>query len=215
VVHEVAQVLAPDCAPRCLTDGCRESRTAWLTHYGHWGNRPPPGPRPAPRPLEAAARRRYAHVVKTVRRWRLVDVPHRVVFGTLEAVNDVLAPWVGTSPRPAWSGSTSPSGSLGAVGRRVSTLWKGEDGGGSSWPCSTATTIAVCPMRAYAGLCPSPRRPRQRLRHAGATLHAAMAAGLTTMSGRCARCCCFVSRRGRSQQGCEHAAVVGTAKGRA
>ncbi len=34
----------------------------------------------------------YAQVVKTVRRRRLVDVQHRVVFGTIEAVNQVLSP---------------------------------------------------------------------------------------------------------------------------
>jgi hypothetical protein len=33
----------------------------------------------------------YAQVVKTVRRRRLVRVRHRVVFGTLEAVRQVLA----------------------------------------------------------------------------------------------------------------------------
>jgi hypothetical protein len=33
----------------------------------------------------------YAQVVKTVRRQRLVGVKHRVVFGTLEAVAQVLA----------------------------------------------------------------------------------------------------------------------------
>ena len=33
----------------------------------------------------------YAQVVKTVRRRRLVRVRHRVVFGTLEAVEHVLA----------------------------------------------------------------------------------------------------------------------------
>src|SRR5262249_42918131 len=32
VVHHVAQVLAPDCAPLLLTDGCREYLTALLTH---------------------------------------------------------------------------------------------------------------------------------------------------------------------------------------
>jgi hypothetical protein len=32
VVHQVVQVLAPDCAPLFLTDGCREYLTAWLTH---------------------------------------------------------------------------------------------------------------------------------------------------------------------------------------
>jgi hypothetical protein len=33
----------------------------------------------------------YAQVVKTVRRRRLVQVKHRVVFGTLERVKHVLA----------------------------------------------------------------------------------------------------------------------------
>ena len=32
VVHRVAQVLAPDCAPLLLTDGFREYLTALLTH---------------------------------------------------------------------------------------------------------------------------------------------------------------------------------------
>jgi len=36
LVHSVAQVLAPDCAPLFLTDGFREYLTALLTHYGHW-----------------------------------------------------------------------------------------------------------------------------------------------------------------------------------
>src|SRR2546422_1450125 len=40
VVHQVAQVLAPDCAPLFLTDGFREYLTALLTHYGHWVQSP-------------------------------------------------------------------------------------------------------------------------------------------------------------------------------
>jgi hypothetical protein len=36
VVHQVAQVFAPDCAPLFLTDGFKEYATALLTHYGHW-----------------------------------------------------------------------------------------------------------------------------------------------------------------------------------
>jgi hypothetical protein len=93
VVHHVAQVLAPDCAPLFLTDGLREYVTALLTHYGHWVHPPrqrPQGPAPKPRwmPLPQLL---YAQVVKTVRRRRLVDVQHRVVFGTLAAVQQVLA----------------------------------------------------------------------------------------------------------------------------
>src|SRR5262249_45795917 len=94
VGHQVAQVLAPDCAPLVLTDGFREYLTALLTHYGQWiqpPRRQAHGPAPKPRwmPLPQLL---YAQVVKTVRRRRLVRVRHRVVFGTLEAVNAVLAP---------------------------------------------------------------------------------------------------------------------------
>ena len=35
-VHHVVQILAPDCAPRFLTDGFREYLTALLTHSGQW-----------------------------------------------------------------------------------------------------------------------------------------------------------------------------------
>ena len=93
IVHQVAQVLAPDCAPLFLTDGFREYMTALLTHYGQWvqpprrqSTGPMPKPRWMPRPQLL-----YAQVIKTVRRRRLVRVRHRVVFGTLEAVQQVLA----------------------------------------------------------------------------------------------------------------------------
>jgi hypothetical protein len=36
VVHQVTQVLAPDCIPLCLTDGLKDYGTALLTHFGHW-----------------------------------------------------------------------------------------------------------------------------------------------------------------------------------
>ena len=94
VGHHVAQVSAPDCAPLFLADGFREYLTALLTHYGHWVQPPrrqDNGPTPKPRwmPLPQLC---HAQVVKTVRRRRLVAVTHRVVFGTLEAVNQVLKP---------------------------------------------------------------------------------------------------------------------------
>src|SRR5262249_319716 len=81
VVHQVAQVLAPDCAPLFLTDGFREYMTALLTHYGHWVQPPrrqDKGPAPKPRWMPVP-QLLYAQVVKTVRRRRLVDVQHRVV----------------------------------------------------------------------------------------------------------------------------------------
>ena len=130
-VHHVAQVLAPDCAPRFLTDGFKESLTALLSHYGHWVQSPrrqAQGPAPKPRwmPLPGLL---YAQVVKTVRRRRLVDVPHRVVFGSLEAVNHVLAP-LGWHINTAFVERINLTirQQVAAVGRRGSTLCKGEDG---------------------------------------------------------------------------------------
>ena len=71
----------------------------------------------------------YAQVIKTVRRRRLVNVTHRVVFGTLERVNAVLAAC-------GWQINTAFVERLNltirqhvaAIGRRVSTLCKGEEG---------------------------------------------------------------------------------------
>src|SRR5262249_10445613 len=130
-VHHVTQVLAPDCAPLFLTDGFREYATALLTHYGQWVQPPrrqAHGPAPKPRWMPGP-QLLYAQVVKTVRRRRLVRVSHRVVFGTLEVVQQVLAAC-------GWQINTSFVERLNltirqhvaAVGRRVSTLCKGEDG---------------------------------------------------------------------------------------
>src|SRR5215471_2739042 len=131
VVHQVAQVLAPGCLPLFLTDGFKEYTTALLTHYGQWvqpprrqAQGPTPKPRWMPRPQLL-----YAQVVKTVRRRRLVRVSHRVVFGTLEAVAQVLAAC-------GWQMNTAFVERLNldmrqrvaSVGRRVTTLCKGEDG---------------------------------------------------------------------------------------
>ena len=131
VVHQVVQVLAPDCAPLFLTDGFREYMTALLTHYGQWVQPPrrqAQGPAPKPRwtPLPALL---YAQVVKTVRRRRLVDVKHRVVFGTLEAVQQVLVA-CGWQINTAFVERINLTirQHVAAVGRRVSTLCKGEDG---------------------------------------------------------------------------------------
>jgi hypothetical protein len=71
----------------------------------------------------------YAQVVKTVPRRRLVRVRHRVVFGTLEAVEQVRSAC-------DWQINTAFVERLNldirqrvaAVGRRVTTLCKGEDG---------------------------------------------------------------------------------------
>jgi IS1 family transposase len=131
VVHHVTQVLAPDCVPLFLTDGFREYLTALLTHYGHWvqpERRQAQGPLPKARWMPQPGLL-YAQVIKTIRQRRLVRVSHRVVFGTLEAVQQVLAAC-------GWQIQTAFVERLNldirhrvaAVGRRVTTLCKGEDG---------------------------------------------------------------------------------------
>src|SRR6266436_6446762 len=131
VVHQVVQVLAPDCAPLFLTDGFREYMTALLTHYGHWVQPPrrqDKGPTPKPRwmPLPQL---RYAHVVKTVRRRRLIRVRPRVVCGTLEAIQQVLAA-CGWQINTAFIERITLSirQHVAAIGRRVTTVCKHEDG---------------------------------------------------------------------------------------
>ena len=131
VVHQVVQVLAPGCVPLFLTDGFKEYGIALLAHFGEWvqpprrqATGPAPKPRWMPRPQLL-----YAQVVKTVRRRRLVSVKHRVVFGTLEAVEQVLSAC-------GWKINTAVIERLNldlrqhvaAIGRRVATLCKGEDG---------------------------------------------------------------------------------------
>jgi hypothetical protein len=131
VVHQVAQALAPDCAPLFVTDGFREYLTALLTHYGQWvqpSRRQAKGPLPKPRWMPRP-QLLYAQVVKTLRRRRLIEVKHRVVFGTQAAVEQVLAAC-------SWQINTSFVERLNlslrqrvaAIGRRSATSCKGEDG---------------------------------------------------------------------------------------
>src|SRR5262245_9540842 len=52
VVHQVTQVLTPDCVPLFLTDGLKDYATALLTHFGDWihpERRQAKGPMPKPR----------------------------------------------------------------------------------------------------------------------------------------------------------------------
>src|SRR6266516_4423232 len=131
VVHQVVQVLAPGCVPLFLTDGFKEYATALLTHFGQWVQPPrrqDKGPAPKPRwmPLPGLL---YAQVIKTVRRRRLVRVTHRVVFGTLEAIQQVrdAGGWqINRAFVERLNLTIRRHGA--AVGRRVSTLCKGEEG---------------------------------------------------------------------------------------
>jgi transposase-like protein/IS1 family transposase len=131
VVHHLVEVLAPGCVPLFVTDGFKEYRTAILAHFGQWmqpERRQDKGPIPKPRwmPLPAL---RYAQVVKSYRRRRLVGVTHRVVFGTQLAIEQVLATC-------GWTFNTALVERLNldirqrvaAIGRRVNTLCQGEAG---------------------------------------------------------------------------------------
>jgi hypothetical protein len=131
LVHQVTQVLAPDCAPLFLTDGFREYLTALVTHYGQWIQPEPrqgKGPWPKPRwmPLPGLL---YAQVVEFYRRRRLVGVKHRVIFGAAQAIKPILA-------KRGWRVNTSFVERLNldfrqhvaAIGRRVNTLCKHEVG---------------------------------------------------------------------------------------
>jgi hypothetical protein len=131
VMHQVVQMLAPDCAPLFLTDGFTEYMTALLTHYGQWVQPPRQwahGPAPKPRwmPLPQLL---YAQVVKQYRRRRLVGIHHRVIFGSLEAIEKILSAC-------GWQINTSFVERLNldfrqhvaAIGRRVNTLCKHEAG---------------------------------------------------------------------------------------
>jgi hypothetical protein len=120
-----AQMLAPGCVPLFLTDGFKEYLTALLTHFGHWVAPVRRQAKPRWMPLPQLL---YAQVVKTVHRRRVVRVYHRVVFGTLERVQQVLT-------AHGWQINTAfverinltIRQHVAAVGRRVTTLCKQED----------------------------------------------------------------------------------------
>jgi IS1 family transposase len=131
LVHQVTQVLAPDCAPLFLTDGFREYLTALVTHYGQWiqperhqAKGPQPKPRWMPKPQLL-----YAQVVKSYRRKRIVGVQHRIIFGAAETIESILA-------KRGWKINTALIERLNldfrqhvaAIGRRVNTLCKHEAG---------------------------------------------------------------------------------------
>jgi IS1 family transposase len=131
VVHRVSGVVAPGCLPLFLTDGLKDYATALLTHFGHWmqpERRQAKGPKPQPRWLPQPGLL-YAQVVKAYRRRRLVAVNYRVVFGTLEAIEQVL----GACSRKINTAFVERLNldirqRVAAVGRRVLTLCQGEDG---------------------------------------------------------------------------------------
>ncbi len=131
VVHQVFQHLAPDGVPLFLTDGLKDYGTAFLSHCGQWmqpARRRDKGPLPKPRWMPVP-QLLYAQVVQSYRRRRIVGVKYQVVFGTMERVAQILAAC-------GWKINTAFVERLNldirqrvaAVGRRVNTLCKGEDG---------------------------------------------------------------------------------------
>jgi hypothetical protein len=131
LVHQVVQVLAPDCVPLFMTDGLKDYAMALLTHFGQWvqpSRQQAKGPMPKPRwmPLPQLL---YAQVVKSYRRRRVVRVRDRVVFGTLAGVNRVLAT-TGWQINTAFIERVNLTirQHVAAVGRRVMTLCKHEAG---------------------------------------------------------------------------------------
>jgi IS1 family transposase len=131
VVHRVSQRLASGCVPAWFSDGFKGYRPAILSHFGLWMHRarrqdkgPWSKPRWMPRPGLL-----YAQVVKQYRRKRVVRVKHRVVFGTMGAIEQVLSVC-------GWKINTAFVERLNldirqrvaAIGRRVNTLCQGEDG---------------------------------------------------------------------------------------
>jgi transposase-like protein/IS1 family transposase len=94
VLHQIMQLLAPDCIPLFLSDGNPNYLPAIVSHFGYWVQPPRRqnrGPWPKPRwmPLPGLL---YAQVVKRTRRRRIVEVIHRVVIGTQAGVDAILAP---------------------------------------------------------------------------------------------------------------------------
>jgi hypothetical protein len=131
VIHQVVQVLAPDCVPLLLTKEIKEYAPVVLHHFGQ--RRQPPCQRaqaPTPKPnWVPTPQRLYAQFVKSYQRRRVVRVRHRGVFGTVAGVHRGLG-------ATDWQihiafierATLSIRQHVVAVGWRVITLCKGEDG---------------------------------------------------------------------------------------
>ena len=131
MLHQIMQLLAPGCVPLLLSDGDAHYLTAIVTHFGRWVQPPrrqARGPAPKPRwmPLPGLL---YAQVIKTTR--RLVRGSHRVVFGTLEAVQQELAA-CGWQLQTAFVERLNLSlrQRVAAIGRRSATPCKHQEGVG-------------------------------------------------------------------------------------
>jgi hypothetical protein len=120
-----------NCNVSRASDGYAHYLTAIVTHCGCCVQQPRRqdrglAPRPRWTPLPGLL---YVQVIKTTRRRRLVRVSHRVVFGTLEAVQQVLAA-CGWQIQTAFVERLNLSlrQRVAAIGRRSATPCKRQEG---------------------------------------------------------------------------------------
>ena len=93
LIHAVVHVLALGCVPLFASDQWAPYTVALLTHFGHWVEMPrqhkrgrPPKPRWLPLPVL-----QYVQVVKRRVKGRVVEVSHKVVYGSMTAVKKLLS----------------------------------------------------------------------------------------------------------------------------
>lgn len=132
LIHAIVLLLAPGCFPLFISDQWSAYGAALLTHFGHWVQLPrrgSRGPLPKPRWLPLP-QLHYAQVVKQRLKGRVVSVSHRVVYGSLEAVESLLAKSAGQVINTAYMERLNLSirQHVSALGRKVATLAKGEVG---------------------------------------------------------------------------------------
>ncbi len=196
--------LMPGSVPLGLTDGFKDYGTAFLAHFGQWmqpARRQDKGPLPKPRWIPVPALL-YAQVVKSYRRRRIVGVKYRVVFGTMERVQQVLSA-CGRKINTAFVERLNLDirQRVAAVGRRVNTLCQGEEG------LQHQLTV----YHAYYNFCLPHSSLHQPLRVPQATngrgsakvwrpCTPAMAAGLTDHVWLLQKRCAIACRRGRSRR---------------
>ena len=194
-------VLAPDGAPRLLTDGCREdsARPGWrpLATGGHRHD----APRHAPRQSRAGCHGRS----RARRRWSSPcdgGASSRCSTAWGWARSQRSSRWY----RPAGGRAIQRAGSA-CPGRAVSTWRRGASGaargararlaGASSWRCPTAMIISAGPTRACARPCPSRSRPPARGRpRRGGPGRQRWRREERTLGGRGERADCIGGRRG-------------------
>lgn len=132
LVHAVVEILTPGCLPLFISDQWSAYQTALLTHFGHWVQIPRQGkrgPHPKPRWLPLP-HLQYAQVVKERCKGRVISVTQRLVYGSLEIVERIIAQSVGQVINTAFMERLNLSirQHVSALGRKVLAIAKGEVG---------------------------------------------------------------------------------------